>query len=87
MPAIEIAAALQKHDRQTPQEAGECVRYREWRKYKEAVCRDALQRIHLQMLISAAEFHLVCAAHPAQRAGIIKGVFVGIAWAGDRIAN
>ena len=85
--AREIADALQEDDRLPGEEAGERVRNREWREYEEAVGRNPLQHVDLLMLISSAEFHCVLAAHPAHRSGVIKDVFVGVAWAGDRITN
>ena len=85
--AREIADTLQEDDRLPGEEAGECVRYREWREYEEPVGCDPLQHIDLLMLVSAAEFQLVLAAHPAQRSGVIEDVFVGVARAGDRITN
>ena len=84
---IEIAAALQKHDRHAIQETGKSIGNRKSGEHKESVGCDALQGIHLQMLISATKLEFVCAANPTQCAGIIKGVFVSIARAGDRIAN
>ena len=85
--AREIADTLQEDDRLPGEEAGERVRYREWREYEEAVGCDPLQYIDLLILVSAAEFQLVLAAYPAQRSREIEDVFVGVARAGDRITN
>src|SRR5436305_9774687 len=84
---IEVASALQKYNWHPPKKTGESVGDGKSCENKEPVCGDALQGIHLQMLISATKLEFVCAANPAQCAGIIKGVFVSIARAGDRIAN
>src|SRR5450631_2450902 len=85
--AREIADALQENDRLPGEEAGERVRYRERREYKEAVGRDPLQHVDFLALVAATEFQLVLAAHPAQRCGEIVDIFVGVARPGDRITH
>ena len=77
--AREIADALQEDDRLPNEEAGERVRHREGHEYEEAVGGDPLQHVDLLMLVSAAEFQLVLAAHPAQRRGVIEDIFIGVA--------
>ena len=57
------------------------------RKYEEAVGRNPLQHVDLLILVSATKFQRVLAANPAQRPGVIKDIFVGVARAGDWITN
>src|ERR1700678_4443801 len=83
--AREIADALQEDHGLPSEEAGECICDGERREYEEAVGRDPLQHIDLLALVSAAEFQLVLAAHPAQRSRQVVDIFIGVARAGDRI--
>src|SRR5271165_3369498 len=85
--AREIADALQEDHGLPSEEAGECICDRERLEYEEAVGRDPLQRIDLLALVSAAEFQLVLAAHPAQRSRQVVDIFIGVARAGDRITH
>ena len=85
--AREIADALQEDDRLSGEEAGESIRDREGCEDEEAVGRDSLQHVDVLMLVSAAEFQLVLAAHPAERCGVVEDIFEGVAGAGDRITH
>src|ERR1700733_8728824 len=85
--ARKIANTLQENHRLPGKEAGECVRYREWLEYEEAVARNPLQHVDLLMLESAAELQLMFAVHPAQRSGVIEDIFVSVSRSCDRISN
>src|ERR1700689_5347921 len=85
--AREIADALQEDHGLPSEEAGECVCDRERREYEETVGRDPLQHIDRLALVSAAEFQLVLAAHPAQRSRQVVDIFIGVARAGDWITH
>src|SRR6185312_12702790 len=86
--AFKITQALQKDDRLAKQEAGERIGYDGWRREnKEAIAGDALQRVDLEALVSASEFELVTAAHPAQRTGDVVSILISIARPRNRIAD
>src|SRR6185312_7360141 len=80
--------ALQKDDGLAKQEAGERVGHDgRRRENKEAIAGDTLQRVDLQALVPAAEFELVTATHPAQRAGDVVSILISIARPGNRIPD
>src|SRR5271170_944690 len=85
--AREITDALQEDHGLPSEEAGKCICDRERREYEEAVGRDPLQHIDPLVLVSAAEFQFVLAAHPAQRTRQVVDIFIGVARAGDRVTD
>src|SRR5271163_4090795 len=85
--ARKIADALQEDHGLPSEKAGECICDRERLEHEEAVARDPLQHIDLLALVSAAEFQLVLAAHPAQRSRQVVDIFIGVARAGDWITH
>ena len=85
---LEIPKALQEDDWLTKKEAGKRIGHdRKTGKHKKTVGRDSLQRVDLQVLISASEFEFVAAMHPAQRSRVVKSILICIARSGNRIAN
>ncbi len=67
MPRDKITPALQEEDGLAKQEAGERVGHdRETGENKETVGGDALQRVDLQVLVTASKFEFVASVHPAQ---------------------
>ena len=77
-----------EENRLAKQEASERIRDNgKSREHKEAVGRNTLQHVHLQVLVTAAELEFVPTVHPAQRTGIIKRILVGVPRPRDWISN
>ena len=58
-----------------------------WCEDEEPIGSDTLQNIDLVILVSTAEFHLMAAANPSERTREVVGVLIGVARAGDGIAD
>ena len=84
--AIRVASALQEDHGRAAEEAGESVGERNRREHEKAIGGDAKEHIDGVVSVAAAEFHLVAAADPGDRAGKIDRVFVRVARASDGIA-
>src|SRR5882762_3843342 len=78
---------LQKDHRFPGQKAGKAIAVGKVGEHKEAIGCDPLQGVDLVAPEPAAELQLMVSAYPAQGAGQVEGVLIGIPWSRDRVAD